>query len=739
MEKEKIFLEEQEKLNEVIKFINEKIDKFQQKFDEQQHFIIGFKEGQRGTQFTRQALMSFYATEVSDLKYLEKNPYFGKMNFKKYGDNDVSPIYIGKRQLTDDNQNIISYDWRSPIASMYYDYSLGEAEYKTNEGTVKGEILSKRQIQIENGKLLSVDEQDTLTDDSILLKYLNENADSRLKSIVATIQKEQNKIIRSPLKNNYIVQGVAGSGKTTVALHRIAYLLYTEAKNINESEFMILGPNKYFLNYISELLPDLDIRMVSQATFEELALKNIKSRAKLESQNETLQNILSNKEDQEIIKYKSSLEFLKLIEDFVEAYLKSHLSKPIMYEGLQLYSGDNLIELMDFNSVRKINKNYGSKIDNISKFLIKFIKEKSDVLSRKIWLRYKEEYKSLEKDNPRRKEILNIVNATSDEIKKGCPKTIKEAFKFAKIDPLNLYIAFIDSLEQSLIRNNIDCQKLKEQTLEKLNKKKIGYDDLAPLLLIKYLLSGLNEYNTYQHLVIDEGQDLSISQYSILKLLFPKATFDIYGDLNQSIYSYQGVNNWEELNKEIFNSNGNLLELNKGYRTTEQISETSNYVLEELNANLSECIARTGEDIILKETDNNINGLLSQIEKFINKEYKTIAIICKDNVETDKLHRKLTNLGLNIHKISEKDLTYSGGLCIMPAYLSKGLEFDAVIISDANENVYNADSTIDMKLLYVAITRALHELHINYTGELTKPLNNMLKEKEIQKVKKLHD
>lgn len=314
MKEEEIFKYEEERLKNVIELINNKIKLAEQNFKEQEQIRIGFKEGMRGTQFTRQSMMSMYATEADDLRRIIDNPYFGRFEFTKKGEKELETIYIGKKAIVD-RGNIISYDWRSDICSMYYDYNIGEAEYTTHGKKEKGTINSKRQIIIKNGQLESVTEQDTISDDLILLKYLSENTDSRLKSIIATIQKEQNKIIRSPLKNNYIVQGVAGSGKTTVALHRIAYLLYTEARSISESEFMILGPNKYFLNYISELLPELDIKNVSQSTFEDIALNILKLKVKLESKNETLCKVLDNQINPKIIEYKNSLAYLSLIEN----------------------------------------------------------------------------------------------------------------------------------------------------------------------------------------------------------------------------------------------------------------------------------------------------------------------------------------------------------------------------------------------------------------------------------------
>jgi len=735
MERERIFREEENNLKRTIELINKKLESAQRNFDDQKHFIIGFKEGMRGTQFTRQGLMSIYSTEISDLKILSKNPYFGKMDFLENGSNELQSIYIGRKALVDENGKILSYDWRSPISSMYYDYSLGPAEYEYNGEKVEGELLKKRQLTIEDGKLINVQEQDTLTNDKILLSCLNENADSRLKSIIATIQKEQNKIIRNPLKNNYIVQGVAGSGKTTVALHRIAYLLYNESKNINESEFMILGPNKYFLNYISELLPDLDINSVSQSTFEEIALDNIDSKVKLENQNDTLQNILLNQLDSKVVEFKSSLEFLKLIDKFVNQYMSSHLSEPIKYADIEICSVNSLRLLLDnFSTISHYS--YADKIKNLEKKLIKRVKENSEDLCEDVWLRYRDEFLSLSKDDPRSKEIINITNEIQKNIQNGCKKQIKEYFKFANINSLSLYTAFIENIDEYVNDNDVNCHELKKYTLEKLKKKKIGYEDLAPLLYINYLIKGVSICDEFSHLVIDEGQDLSLPQYYILKLLFPNCIFDVFGDLNQSIYSYQGINNWDELNKLIFNSKSNLIELNKGYRTTAQISDTSNYVLNELGKSNSECIARDGEEISFNESSNLDIDLLKQIEMYLDKKYKTIAVICKDSKETDLVHKKLTKLGLNIHKISEEDLTYNGGLCIMPTYLSKGLEFDAVIIYDANDKKYNSESTIDMKLLYVAITRALHELSINYNGELTKPLNRRVNEKTNQKVLK---
>ncbi len=734
MKNTEVFNVENERLQKVINVIKNQIEDTQAKFDEQKNTIIGIGEGMRGAHFTREAMMNLYATELYRLKRVVDNPYFGKMDFKS--DNKVNELYIGKKTIMSGDE-ILTYDWRSPIASMYYDYSIGKAQYETPSEVIKGEILKKTQILIENGQLIDVEEQDTLTDDKILLKYLKGNADNRLKSIVATIQKEQNKIIRNPNKTNSIVQGVAGSGKTTVALHRIAYLLYDNARNINEANFMILGPNNYFLNYISELLPDLDIKNVSQTTFDEIALKSIDAKVKLENNNIMLQNVLLDKVNPNIISFKSSVEYMNLIKQFVFDYINENMNSPIKYEGIELCSKEKLESLVE--SLKYSRSSYGKKINEFIKYLIKETKLNKSDLSHEAWLLYRDEYLSLEKSSPRRKEILDITNSIQKEIETGCQKHIKNSFSFLKINSLELYKKFIESLTQEKVNVDVDVNELKTFTLKKLKGKNIGTEDLAPLLYINYLFKDVKTFDDISRLVIDEGQDLSMAQYFILKQLFPNSSFEIFGDLNQSIYDYQGINNWDDLNLYLFNDKAQKMEMSKGYRTTEQICESANYVLESFDANKSDNVAREGEEILINEVDSSnleIN-LLKQIDTLLDKKYKTVAIICKDSIETDKVHKKLLKLGLNINKISEKDLTYKGGVCIMPSYLSKGLEFDSVIIYNANSNNYDVSSKIDMKLLYVTITRALHELHINYCGELTQPLKNYLaKDAKVKVLKK---
>lgn len=729
MEKENIFKYEEQRLKDVIALINKKIKYNEEMFNKHKNTIIGVKEAERGAHFTRQGLMSLYSTEIYDLKSVLSNPYFGMFNFES--SNEKNEIYLGKKTIMDGTK-VIAHDWRSPICSMYYDYSIGNAEYISNSGEkIKGQLTKKRQIIIKDSVLKDVDEQDTLSNDAVLLKYLKENSDARLKSIIATIQREQNKIIRSPLRGDYIIQGTAGSGKTTVALHRIAYLVYNEAKNISEADFMILGPNKYFLNYISELLPDLDIKNVSQLTFEEIAMKYMGiSKVKLESKNKTLQEVLAGNVSDIVINEKSSIEFLKLLEKFVDFYVESHLKDDIEYEGMKICSVEDLRLYLSKNGFSS-EKGYSERANQYIKILMKRVKDNSDDLAHNVWLKYREEYLKLPKDSLRRKEILDEVDKMQKEIKKGCPTTIKNYFKFMKVNPITLYQTFIENLNVFVQDNPSEIKEIQDFTLSKLLKKQIGFEDLSPLLLINYCLNGIKEFKDFSYLVVDEAQDLSLAQYYVLRKIFPNARFNVFGDVNQSIYDYQSIHDWNELNNIIFNGKANMLDLNKSYRTTVNISDASNLILNHLGQNNSECVARNGDEVVINN-DITETSLVSQIKTLLDKEYQSVAIICKDEKETNAVYKKLSKLGLDISIITEKNEEYHGGLCIMPSYLSKGLEFDAVILYNVN-NINYTDSDIDSKLLYVAMTRAMHELYVNYSGELPASLKSLSKDNKILK------
>lgn len=732
MEKVDAFEYEKNRLEMVVQKLNARLEHAQEAFDKQQHHVIGFTEGLRGTQFNRQAFMSMYATEIYELELILQEPYFAKFQFENSNTNSTETIYIGKRNVTDEKFKLLAQDWRSPICSMYYDYNIGEdAVYTMGSDKIRGKISGKRQINIKNGQLISVEDQDVLSMDDILVKYLSESNSARLKSIVSTIQKEQNAIIRNQLRGDKIIQGVAGSGKTTVALHKLSYMLYNEADK-EDNGYLILGPNKYFLNYISTLLPELDIKNIDQMTFEELIYSSLRS--KIESPNETLKKVLDNKLDDDVLMYKSSIQYLKTIEKYVNDYVISHISDDIKIKGITIENKDTIMRNMSETSSRS-DYDYTKRMKVFTKKMSAKIKDSYDYYYDKVIGKYKDDNSFMKETEEGKKEFYNNISEIREELKKGCVNTYNEYFKFLKIKPIELYKEFINDIEKYTDSIPVDIERLKKDTLESINSKKLDVVDMTVMLYIKLLMSGMPKMENYKHIIIDEAQDLSLSQYYILKKLFPIAEFDIYGDINQSIYGYKAIRNWEELNESIFDNEATQENLNKSYRATKQISDVANIVLEYNNWEKADYISRDGKDVIInKYNDNQEITIISELEKLLESGYKSIAIITKDAEETTKLHKEMNKSGLKVSKVTDKDEEYSSGICIVPSYLSKGLEFDAVIIYDANEDIYT-ESYIDNKLLYVALTRAMHELVINYSGQLTKPLASAVKEKNKQLIK----
>ena len=594
-----------------------------------------------------------------EIKSIEKaidTPYFARIDFETEK-NEI--CYIGKKGVSDYDNNIITVDWRAPISSLYYDSNIGTTSYISPEGEVKGKLTLKRQYKIENSRLINFNDVDTVSNDELLKPYLSVSADNRLKNIVSTIQSEQNKIIRERMGKNLVVQGVAGSGKTTVALHRIAYLVYNNKHLFKASDYMVIGPNKFFVSYISGILPDLDVNGVAEYTMDELMLKYIDDKYIIDN---SLDKI---KEIDEISKFKTSMGIKKEIDKY--------------FKNLEILPN------VDFciNNVKILSKEFIKNIyDDINKKTFKSIKSKIDRL---ILLLNKYIYDNKEKiiANLITKEIdKNVI----DQVKNNINKNLKKYFVILNKKVKDIYIDILNI-------NNID--------IKNINKNKFEIEDIPSLIYIKYKLSGNEIFDHYKHIVIDEAQDYGVFNFYVLKKIFRNATFSIYGDLAQSLYSYRSLSNWESLN--IIFEDLEIMKLNKSYRTTIEIMEEANKINELLKLDKAIPVIRHGDEV--EYTKKDIKDLVNEL----SKNYKTIAIITKTQEEANVLYKKLKD-DIDINLINSNNLNYNSDINILPSYLSKGLEFDSVIIT--NKNNYKKDSVLDMKLLYVSMTRALHKLYI---------------------------
>jgi DNA helicase-2/ATP-dependent DNA helicase PcrA len=594
-------------------------------------------------------------SQINSVERAKSTPYFARIDFESKTNNEK--CYIGKLGVQDYDNNIITVDWRAPISSLYYDSNIGKCSYEAPDGLIEGNLTLKRQYTIENSKLINFNDVDTVSNDELLKPYLSVSADNRLKNIVSTIQREQNEIIREKLGKNLVIQGVAGSGKTTVALHRIAYLVYNNRDLYKPSDYMVIGPNKFFVNYISGILPDLDVNGVSEYTLEEVFEKYV-------NEDYTINNNLDKITDcDNISKIKTSLELKNKIDEYFKI-IEILPNEDFKIKDEKIISKSIIKEL--YNEINpKYYKSIKSKIDRLILLLNKYVDANKESITANLIKR-------------------KVSGEVIAEFKNNINIYLKKYFKVLNLKIKNIYIDILNAL-------NIDTREI--------SNNRIDIEDIPPLIYIRYLLIGDNIFDNYKHIVIDEAQDYGEFAFYVLSKIFKNATFSVYGDLAQSLYSYRSIDNWECLNN-IF-KDLEILKLNKSYRTTIEIMEEANRINKKLNLTEAISVIRHGDKV--EYTDKDLVYLINKLKE----NYKTIAVITKTQDEANNLYVALKDK-IDINLINKNNLNYDNNINILPSYLSKGLEFDNVIIVDS----FDKQNNIDLKLLYVSMTRALHKLLI---------------------------
>lgn len=720
------FIREQQKLEQTIKIISELLG------IEQKELERVYNDYSREID-ERLRVANFRKNHIKVLEKASLNPYFARIDFKAITDSDFKEIYIGRNGISKDGKVLIT-DWRAPISSLYYDSSTGKTSYKSPTGDVLGEVALKRQYDIENGKLIEYFDVDLVSSDNLLQKYLNANNDSRLKSIVATIQSEQNDIIRRPIDENVIIQGVAGSGKTTVALHKIAYLVYNYINSVKQSQYLVIGPNPVFIKYIKTVLPDLDVSGVSQLTFEQFAKDYIGEEIEINPSDKKISASIAGKSN-DIDKFKSSMLYKNMLENFFELYLKGIVSKPLKLNDFVVLTEEEMAPIFA-RALEEQHATLQGRVDATIERLIDYVKNNID----SILTRYNEYENNLfknasleERESLRKKFIKERI-----EIQKNCSATIRKYFAKAVLSPIKLYRLFISMLDDFNIYGYKKINELKKTTMANIKGNKYDFEDLAALLYLKLRTEPNKQYSNIKHTVIDEAQDLGIFNFYVLKKCLPTSTFSIFGDLAQSIYDYRGIDNWDEVNSLIFNNKANIVNFNKSYRTTASIMNVADAISESINLGKSDLVVRQGLPVSFDEapTSNElVEQIANKIKEYKEKGYKTIAVISKTDLLSRYINDDLRELGIVIPNVTEKDDVSLDefSVCTISNQLAKGLEFDAVILNNVNDKIYSCDSTLDMKLLYVAVTRALHELDITYNGKIPEVLQKFVTEKSKQK------
>lgn len=690
-------LEEQKYLRKVLEIVDDRVEVNKERIT---NLLAQLKRGdddENNLFSMNETFIGMYLAENASWDKHRDCPYFARIDFKENNSEEEKKYYLGKVGLIDNDANQYIVDWRSPIANLYYDSALGNTEYVSNGKTYEGNLSLKRVFNIKDAKLESYMDVNNTSDDDLLKPYLGVNTDSKIKNIVTSIQKEQNNIIRDQLNKNLIVQGVAGSGKTTVMLHRISFLAYNEKDKYKTNQYMVISPNNLFSDYMSAILPDLEVGEVKQITLEDLAIEYLNFKSKL-----TIIPRSKTSTYDEIAHFKSSKKMKELLDKYLFNITMNIFSRDLKKDNIVIIEKEKLLDL--YNKFDK--EPLKIKIEKLHNTIYKYSQDEAFSIIKNINKQFDCLIKE-EKDLNKRKELIKKSHEIKNVLVKDIKNIIKDYFKDFKFNTLELYKEFIKT---------INYEQLVTSTLNNLNKRRVDFDDLASLIYINEYLFGAKEYNKYISVSIDEAQDLGYMHYAALKKLFKYTNFSIYGDLSQSIYAYRGIESWDEV-KELIEGYSDLKYLAKSYRTTIEIMNFANKILSHLNVSLAEPVIRHGKEVVTIKPSNKIQYIKDKIKEFKDKGYKSIALICKDEKNVNSYYENLKN-EININKLDENSTSYDGGICVLPVALAKGLEFDAVIVSDVNNSNYSKDNILDMKLLYVALTRALHELEVLYDNDL---------------------
>lgn len=641
-------------------------------------------ETENGFNIEREQKIEDIDEKLTILSRHVEDPYFAKLVFQDLDDGMEFKGYIGRVSIGDvgdkTDQKII--DWRAPISDLYYNGRVGETEYSALGKTYRVNLNLKRQIKIKDDNVADIyDFEDGISSDEFLVPYLTQSADNRLKSIVSTIQKEQNDIIRKSPFENLIVQGVAGSGKTTVALHRLSYVMYNYKKTLRPEQLLIISPNDIFLSYISSILVDLDSDRSSSFSINNM-LENLLGKVTLKDKHYQYEYLTKKKVSTDYLSFKNSYDFASLMEKFIVDYKNTLCNKPLVLSGIEVLGKEDVSRFFEDNRQTNITTLINNGCKKLGMNLSVFGSLKDKALSNVAFA----------------KAEVKAKNSVKSKIESGNYGYIKQFIK-TNFDILKIYTEFIKSLDKYCDYKDIEV--LQKYTLDNLKKKVVTYDDYAPILYMVARFIELPYYDKLKCVFIDEAQDLSELMFLALRKIFRNANFSIFGDIAQGIYSYQSISAWSDIEK-LFEDSKYLL-LNRSYRTSVEIMVEANKELAKLGVEQANNVVRHGEEVVF--TDNSLDTITKVVSECLPK-YKSVAIICKDTAELEVAKEKLSPLGLMV--LGENNKYYDGqDKLLMTVHTAKGLEFDAVIIY--NNNSYS-DSSIDLKQLYVAKTRALHKL-----------------------------
>lgn len=673
----------------------------------------------------RQNAWQHATKQLSTLQRLNKRPYFARIDFQEQNEKPET-IYIGLGSFADKNDQFLIYDWRAPISSIYYDGKLGSVTYYAPDGEQEVLMTQKRQFSIKDGQIINMFDTNESIGDQMLINVLNEKSSTQMKSIVTTIQREQNKIIRNTTADLLFVQGSAGSGKTSAILQRIAYLLYRYRGNLVSSDVIMFSPNQLFNDYVKNVLPEMGEQNMVQMTYRQFVSRRVPA-FKVESLFDQFEDQNKNPK---IAKLKDSLEFFEAI---------NHYSKHLIKHGVvfkNIYFKDKEKPFFDKDYIKDIyysfNENYNlrNRIEATREKLVARLNESISAEAKKAWVaKYLESISKEELNKLYDRPDQEFASSTEEErflSKKIVIKSLKQVLRKVNANSFfNIraqYLAFLRAIPKMIDLQQYGISEKEwydhiELVKQNFVRKQIKITDISSYLYLYDVITGRRVNYEMRYAFIDEIQDYTPFQLAYLKYNFPRAKFTMLGDLNQAIFTKDDSLTLLDKVKQLFISEKiELIKLTKSYRSTKQITDFTKQILK--SGELIEAFDRNGAKPTIWHCDNasavhKINDILIAN----NQEKLTTAIITKTLEEARDLTTKLKSESIKVTLIATANQRLVPGVLVIPSYLAKGLEFDAVIAWQVNNTNYHKED--ERQLLYTITSRAMYKLDLIYTDELS--------------------
>lgn len=681
--------------------------------------------------------------ELSVLARMRRSPWFGRIDFREDGESETERIYLGIASFRDEeNDEFLVHDWRAPISSLYYDAAPGLVHFETPGGTVTGELELKRQYVIRAGKIVSLFDTGVTIGDELLKEVLGRQLDAQMKSIVATIQKEQNRIIRSERSRLLIVQGAAGSGKTSTALQRVAWLLYRYRGQLKADQIVLFSPNPMFNSYINSVLPELGEENMKQATFQDLLEQRLGTRFRLEDPFVQMEYALTGTEEPGYparivgIRFKASMAYMRLLDRYLDHLGREGLIfRDVKFRNETVLTAEEIGEQF---TVMGADVRIQDRVSRLADWILKKLGERAEEEKEKHWVdeeiqyldneTYAKAFKQMQRekrfsagtfdDYDRQRDVLAafVVGREMKPVRRWVKRLgfVDTAAVYRRLfeDP-QLAFRLVEEVDLPA-----EWPEICRHTAERLKRNELSYEDATPFLYLTERIEGTETDNTIRHVLIDEAQDYSPFQFAFIRRLYPRARITVLGDFNQAIFAHSGTEGvFASLPELLGEGEAETFILTKSYRSTRPIVEFTRRLIP--GGEAIEPFNREGGKPVLSILEGRY-GLADRVAERIRAlreaGHQSVAVICKTARESREAHEALRKR-VSVRMIDKETVSFDKGALVIPAYLAKGIEFDAVIIWDASADAYGRES--ERQLFYIANTRAMHELHLYSPGPVS--------------------